>query len=399
MSFEGRYGSSFPDNFPTTEELMDYYDTLCPDEWTDYLYVNILWAAQSSWANADGTLNDTNGIYTIHNYDYREFTAEDTPGSREINVYPFYAESASIFYETIVESPTGHWTQVTSKDEDTNLAPLPTEIYNDTEVRFVRQQYDLSFYSDNELIEDQTVEDIYYEASLEKYLTYTPSEDLAKGRTFLGWCLSTDDTLEDTDEIIMMDEDMTMPAADVYLHAVWEEPKHTVSFDSHGGTEVEDQIVEHGTPATEPDPPTKDGCTFQGWYDEDGVRWSFDQEITEDTELHAVWRPEGSVNYTVKHIVEGETKPFYTTTGTGTSGDTVTDRALGMGDEVYTDYMQQFGEEIYMLPDASVKSLVLKEGEENVIVFYYSLSPTRNYTVHYYRRALLTSVYPDKDSW
>ena len=97
--------------------------------------------------------------------------------------------------------------------------------------------------------------------------------------------------------------------------------------------------------------------------------------------------------------MRGETKPFYTTTGTGTSGDTVTDRALGMGDEVYAETTCSSLEKIYMLPDASVKSLVLKEGEENVIVFYYSLSPTRNYTVHYYLEGTTISVYPDKDSW
>lgn len=193
----------------------------------------------------------------------------------------------------------------------------------------------------------------------------------------------------------MVDENMTMPAANVYLHAVWSEPKHTVSFDSHGGTEVEDQKAEHGTPATEPEPPTKDGCTFQGWYDEDGVRWPFDQEITEDTELHAVWRPEGSVNYTVKHIVVGETQPFCTETGTGTSGDTVTDRALGMGDEAYKECVAEHGE-MYLVPDAPEKSLVLKEGGENVIVFYYSASPTRDYTVHYYLEGTTTPVAPDK---
>lgn len=98
LSFEGRYGSSFPNNFPTAEKLGEYYGSLRPVEWTDYLYVNILWAAQSSWVNGDGTLNDGNEIYTIHNYEYREFTVEDEPGSREINVYPFYAENASVFY-------------------------------------------------------------------------------------------------------------------------------------------------------------------------------------------------------------------------------------------------------------------------------------------------------------
>ncbi|MEE0510352.1 MAG: InlB B-repeat-containing protein [Peptococcaceae bacterium] len=471
LSFEGRYGSSFPDNFPTVEQLIEYYDPLCPEEWEDYFYVNILWAAQSSWANNEGKIEDDHGISSIHNYENRKFDMEDEPGSREINVYPYYAEGVNVFHidyylqdlddpedYTLVRArtltltyqdatfnvtdniegftivggeyrskkvddewpvgesgpslypvqsddpnvvgyknwPTGYWTEVEANYTGTGTVKLPTMILTDTELHFVRQQYDLSFYSDNTLIQSATKSDIYYEAPLADYLKYEPSEDLARGRTFLGWCLSTGDELPDG-EIEMVDEDMTMPAADVYLHAVWSEPKHTVSFDSHGGTDVEDQKVEHGTPVAEPTPPTKDGCTFVGWYDEDGARWSFDQEITEDTELHAVWRQEGEASYTVKHIVVGENEPFATSNGTGKPGDTITDRALGMGDDEYRNYMQQLGGEIYMLPDASVKSLVLKEGKENVIIFYYSPSPTRDYTVHYYLEGTTTSVYPDKE--
>ena len=290
-----------------------------------------------------------------------------------------------------------NWTPVTSahKDEETSIVALPTEIYTETEVRFIRLKFDLSFYSDNKPIEGRVYSDIPYETPLEDYLTYKPSDELAKDRTFLGWCLSTGDELPNG-SIEMVDENITMPAADVYLHAVWQDPQYTVTFDSRGGTEVPGQTVDKGTAADEPTPPTKEGCTFVGWYDKDGNRWSFDQDIYEDTTLHAVWRQEGEAGYRVEHIVEGEDSPFYIKNGTGKPGDTVTDRALGMGDTVYTDYMQQLGEEIYMLPDASVKSLVLKEGDENVIVFYYSPSPTRDYTVHYYEYGTNKPVAPDK---
>lgn len=476
LTFEGRYGAPLPDDFPTVDELTEYYDPLCPEEWkdvevnnkiVDYFYVNMLWPAQSTWSKNedDESIKEDGSISNYHYYTNQKFDLEDTPGSREINLYPCYASGSNVFQidyylqdlddqdsytlvrerievlkyqdatfnitddiegftivggsyrskkaadewpagesgEPLYEKsypngnwPTGYWTEVEANYNDTGTVKLLTKILTDTELRFLRRQFNLYFYSDNKLIEDQTVSGIYYEAPLADYLNYQPSEELANGRTFLGWCLSTGDELPDG-TIEMVDEDMTMPAANVYLHAVWAEPQYTVTFDSRGGTPVDSQTVEKGTTAFEPAPPTKDGCTFIGWYDENGVRWSFDQEITEDITLYAVWRQEGEASYTVKHIVKGEDTPFHTDSGTGKLGDTVTDRALGMGDTVYTDYMEEHEGEIYMLPDANVKSLTLKEGDDNVIIFYYSPSPARDYTVHYYLEGTTTPVAPDKN--
>ena len=198
---------------------------------------------------------------------------EDVPGSREINVYPYYAEGVNVFHidyylqdlddpenYTLVRArtltlpyqdatfnvvdniegftivggeyrskkynepinwpegdsgpslyptqsddpdvsgyknwPTGYWTEVKANYTEPGTVSLPTKILTDTELRFVRQQYDLSFYSNNTLIQSATKTGIYYEAPLAQYLDYKPS-DAAAGRTFLGWCLSTGDELPD----------------------------------------------------------------------------------------------------------------------------------------------------------------------------------------------------------
>ena len=75
------------------------------------------------------------------------------------------------------------------------------------------------------------------------------------------------------------------------VYAKWAE-LFTVTFNSNGGSEVASQSVEDGTLATEPETPTKDDYTFDGWYKEDALTTEFDfttDVITEDTTLYAKW--------------------------------------------------------------------------------------------------------------
>lgn len=62
----------------------------------------------------------------------------------------------------------------------------------------------------------------------------------------------------------------------------------TVSFDSNGGTEVEEVDVEKGEAATAPTAPTRTGYTFEGWY-LDGVEYDWTAPVNEDIHLEAVW--------------------------------------------------------------------------------------------------------------
>lgn len=444
-SYEGRYGSAFPENYPTTDELKEKYGSLCPADWEGYSYVNMLWPAQSEWGSS--------GISKAHFLQNRTFELEDTAGSREVNLYPFYATGSNTLYidyytqnlndpsaytlvrerteivpyqdatfnvlndmegftimggsyrskkitdewpagesgETLYPNnknwPTGYWTPVTEwHDQGANTAKLPTKILTDTELRFQRLKYSLSFYSDNEPIKTET--DIYYETPLASYLEYQPSEELADGRTFLGWCGSYDDKEP-------VDTNMTMPANDVVLYALWGEPEYTVTFDSMGGTEVTAQNgIQKGEHAVKPEDPQKTGHTFVGWYYEkdDGSweRWSFDQEITKDIRLYAVWRPEGTAAYKIKHIMEGAEEPFYTVTGSGKPGDTITAGALGENDKHYP-------EGNYFRPDAYTRSIRLTETGPNEIIFIYSESQLKDYVVHYYLEGTTQSLAPDKN--
>ncbi len=66
---------------------------------------------------------------------------------------------------------------------------------------------------------------------------------------------------------------------------------HTVTFDSNGGSEVESQQVLHGEKVSKPEDPTKENCSFEGWYDENNDYWVFNgHSITSDITLHAEWK-------------------------------------------------------------------------------------------------------------
>ncbi len=65
----------------------------------------------------------------------------------------------------------------------------------------------------------------------------------------------------------------------------------TVSFDTNGGSTLEDQVVPKGSQAVRPDTPTKDGYWFGGWFRDESlsILYDFDTAVTEDTVLYAKW--------------------------------------------------------------------------------------------------------------
>lgn len=63
----------------------------------------------------------------------------------------------------------------------------------------------------------------------------------------------------------------------------------TVTFDTDGGTAIPDQSVRVGATAEKPADPTKEGYTFDGWYEEDTftTAFDFDEPISADTTVYA----------------------------------------------------------------------------------------------------------------
>jgi uncharacterized repeat protein (TIGR02543 family) len=67
---------------------------------------------------------------------------------------------------------------------------------------------------------------------------------------------------------------------------------YTVTFDSNGGSTVENQSVAKNDTATSPDFPTKSGFSFVNWYDNVGLAepyYDFDTPVTDHITLYARW--------------------------------------------------------------------------------------------------------------
>ena len=68
---------------------------------------------------------------------------------------------------------------------------------------------------------------------------------------------------------------------------------YTVSFDSRGGTDVAAQTdLKYGDHVTEPEPPTREGYSFVGWYFDENCQYPFDFGtviVDGSTTLYARW--------------------------------------------------------------------------------------------------------------
>lgn len=64
--------------------------------------------------------------------------------------------------------------------------------------------------------------------------------------------------------------------------------KYTVTFDSKGGSSINDQIVVSGNTATKPQNPTKSCYIFDGWY-LNGSKYNFNNKVTNNITLEAKW--------------------------------------------------------------------------------------------------------------
>ena len=69
--------------------------------------------------------------------------------------------------------------------------------------------------------------------------------------------------------------------------------KHTIKFDSDGGTAIADQVVKSGSTAFEPVAPTKEGYAFAGWFNGED-EWDFSTAVEADMTLKAKWEIDNS---------------------------------------------------------------------------------------------------------
>jgi len=164
---------------------------------------------------------------------------------------------------------------------DTDVGTTDLTLY----ARWIINTYTVAFNSQSgSTVESQTIE--YGETVTE------PTPPTRIGFTFGGW-------YRESAGVNAWNFDTDVITSDTTLFAQWTINTYTVTFNSQGGTDVTEQVIEHGSVVVEPTPPTRTGFTFDGWYREaEGVNaWNFTTDvIVSDTTLFAKWT---MITYTV----------------------------------------------------------------------------------------------------
>ena len=113
---------------------------------------------------------------------------------------------------------------------------------------------------------------------LKEYKATRPVDPTKEGYAFDGW-FDSDNKAFDFD---------TKISSNITLKAKWAE-YHYVTFDSNGGSKVDEQKVADGKYAVPPENPVRDGYDFRGWLI-DGKAYSIEgNSVTSDITLKAQW--------------------------------------------------------------------------------------------------------------
>mgnify|MGYP001340466771 FL=1 len=104
-----------------------------------------------------------------------------------------------------------------------------------------------------------------------------PADPTREGHTFTGWDVAFDNV---TDNLVVTAE--------------YEINTYTVTFNDYDGTKIEDVTVDHGSDATPPADPTREGHTFNGWN-------AIFSNVTSDLTIVATY---------LSKVVEADTKDF-----------------------------------------------------------------------------------------
>ena len=177
------------------------------------------------------------------------------------------------------------WSEELTRDYFLNkplLEDLDCYAFYEKKSEPVVEKYTIYFYVDNKIF--STIE-----TSGNEILTL-PNAPQKENYSFKGWYFDNksfeDELTADFYENIALKSDVNVYA---YYELVNEEPKEfKVSFDSNGGSKVEDVV----TSIIESEPyTTRDGYTFLGWYLEESFinKVTFPFEVTKDQTLYAKW--------------------------------------------------------------------------------------------------------------
>ena len=177
------------------------------------------------------------------------------------------------------------WSEELTRDYFLNkplLEDLDCYAFYEKKSEPVVEKYTISFYVDNEIF--STID-----TSGNEILTL-PNAPQKENYSFKGWYFDNEsfenELTADFYQNTALESDVNVYA---YYQLVNEEPKEfKVSFDSNGGSKVEEVVTSiiESEPVT-----TRDGYTFLGWYLEESFinKVTFPFEVTKDQTLYAKW--------------------------------------------------------------------------------------------------------------
>jgi uncharacterized repeat protein (TIGR02543 family) len=133
-----------------------------------------------------------------------------------------------------------------------------------------------------------------------------PTDPTRDGYSFEGWfSAETGGTLYPWPHAL---------SADLTMHARWQddtlpEPKkHAITFESHGGTELEAITANEGTEVNKPTDPTRNAYAFSGWFDAEtgGTAYAWPHALNVDVTMHAQWT---AASYSISYHLNGGANP------------------------------------------------------------------------------------------
>ena len=160
-----------------------------------------------------------------------------------------------------------------------------TEIKGETTIyaKWTPVIYNIAYDLDGGSVTLDKLNPIFYTVETE---TFTLNNPTKTGYEFKGWSTGDDSKAETTVTIAKG------TSGDLSYKAVWEKKSYAVTFDSTGGSAVEDALIKYEEKVTKPSDSTKAGYTFAGWYKETACEnvWDFDNDVvTDETTLYAKW--------------------------------------------------------------------------------------------------------------
>lgn len=95
-------------------------------------------------------------------------------------------------------------------------------------------------------------------------------------------------------------------AALIYFFKSNNHPNYLITFDTDGGSNVEQQLIKEGSVVTKPHNPEKDGYTFIEWT-LNGVTFDFNTIVDKDITLVATWKEKDKDSFTIRFDTDGGT--------------------------------------------------------------------------------------------